>query len=185
SLAPLVADLRTFSLFLPAKVLLAVDTAVLADRGAAAQLIDDAREVLPLGTGERALSPRERVAASRLLQALHLFDVDPQDRPAEAAIARLPEWALLGAKGGGRKRKAPDDLRAGLAALLEAARSEEMRGWGSGDLAELADVVRGGLPPGHALVLAERTVAEGHPLLALLEERGTVARVGELEAGGG
>jgi hypothetical protein len=57
-----------------------------------------------------------------------------------------------------------------------------MRGWGSGDLAELADVVRGGLPPGHALVLAERAVAAGHPLLALLEERGTVARVSELRS---
>lgn len=186
SLAPLLADLRTFSLFVPAKVVLAVDTAVLADRGAAAQLVDDAREVLPLPEGfdDRPLNARERLAASRLLQALRLFDVNPEEGPAAAAVGRLPEWALEGGKGG-RKRKASDELRAGLASLLEGARREGMRGWGNGDLAELSDVIQGGLPPGHALVLAERTVAAGHPLLALLEERGTVARLAELEAGRG
>jgi len=187
SLGPLVADLRTFSLFVSAKVVLAVDTAVLADRGAAAQIVDDAREALPLPAGfdDRPLAARERLAASRLLQALRLFDVDPEEGPAAAAIGRLPEWALEGGKGGGRKRRASDELRAGLAALLEGARREGMRGWGSGDLAELSDVVQGGLPPGHALVLAERTVAAGHPLLALLEEHGTVAQLAELEAGRG
>jgi len=187
SLAPLVADLRTFSLFVPAKVVLAVDTAVLADRGAAAQLVDHAREALPLPAGfdDRPLAARERIAASRLLQALRLFDVDPEEGPAAVAIGRLPEWALEGGKGGGRKRRASDELRAGLAALLEGARREGMRGWGSGDLAELSDVVQGGLPPGHALVLAERTVAAGHPLLALLEQHGTVAQLAELEAGRG
>jgi DNA polymerase III subunit delta len=187
SLAPLLADLRTFSLFVPAKVVLAVDTAVLADRGAAAQLVDDAREALPLPAGfdDRPLTARERLAASRLLQALRLFDVDPEDGPAAAAIGRLPEWALEGGKGGGRKRRASDELRAGLAALLEGARREGMRGWGSGDLAELSDVVQGGLPPGHALVLAERTVAAGHPLLVLLEERGAVAQLAELESARG
>ena len=186
SLAPLLADLRTFLLFVPAKVVLAVDTAVLADRGAAAQLVDDAREVLPLPEGfdDRPLNARERLAASRLLQALRLFDVDPEEGPAAAAVGRLPEWALEGGKGG-RKRKPSDELRAGLASLLEGARREGMRGWGSGDLAELSDVIQGGLPPGHALVLAERTVAAGHPILALLEERGTVARLAELEAARG
>ncbi len=168
-------------------MILAVDSAVLADRGAAAQLIDDAREALPLPAGfaERPLAPRERLAASRLLQALRLFDVDPEEGAAEAAVARLPDWAFEGGKGGGRKRRAGDELRAGLAALLAGARREGMRGWGSGALAELSDVVQGGLPPGHALVLAERTVAAGHPLLALLEERGVVARLGELEAARG
>jgi DNA polymerase-3 subunit delta len=187
SLSPLLADLRTFSLFVPAKVILAVDTAVLADRGAAAQLVDDAREALPLPAGfdARPLIARERSAASRLLQALRLFDVDPEEGTAAAAIDRLPDWALEGGKAGGRKRRPSDELRAGLAALLDGARREGMRGWGSGDLAELSDVVQGGLPPGHTLVLAERAVAAGHPLLALLAERGTVAELGELEAARG
>ena len=187
SLAPLLADLRTFSLFVSAKVVLAVDTAVLADRGAAALLIDDAREALPLpaGLADRPLAPRERLAASRLLQALRLFDVDPDDGPAAAAVERLPDWALEGGKAGGKRRRPSEELRAGLAGLLEAARRDGLRGSGDGDLAELSDVVRGGLPPGHVLVLAERTIAAGHPLLALLEEQGTVAHVGELEAGRG
>ncbi len=41
-LGPLLQDLRTFSMFGAAKVLLAIDTFVFADRSAAADLVDEA-----------------------------------------------------------------------------------------------------------------------------------------------
>jgi hypothetical protein len=180
SLAPILQDLRTYSLFGGAKVLLALDTAVFADRNAAAGLVDEAAEVLPLSSGglSPVLGPRERQAASRLLQALHLFDTQ--------ALADLPAWAFEGDRRGrggrARGKKQVEELRANLAPLLEAALREGIRGIGEGDLAELADAVRGGLPEGHALVLAERAVAADHPLVRLLEERGAVLSVGTVEA---
>jgi hypothetical protein len=186
SMSPLLQDLRTYSLFSPGKVLLATDSAVFADRNAAGELIDDAAEVVPLGGGEdRSLSARERQGASRLLQALHLFDVDPYAGPAERALAELPAWVLEGGKakrGGGRGRgkKQVEDLRASLAGLLEAARREGLQGMGDSDLSELTEAVRGGLPQGHALVLAEASVAADHPLVRLLEERGAVLGVGQI-----
>ena len=72
-LGPLLQDLRTFSMFGSAKALLAIDTFVFADRSAAADLVDEAEEALPLAGGAgpaAALSVRDRQAASRLLQAL-------------------------------------------------------------------------------------------------------------------
>lgn len=181
SLAPILQDLRTYSLFGGAKVLLALDTAVLADRNAAAGLIDEAAEVLPLPSfagPNPALGPRERQAASRLLQALHLFDTD--------VLSDLPAWAFEGDRRGrggrARGKKQVEELRASLAPLLEAAVREGIQGIGEGDLAELTDAVRGGLPEGHALVLAERSVAADHPLVRLLEERGAVLAVGSVEA---
>ena len=176
SLAPILQDLRTYSLFGGAKVLLVLDTAVFADRNAAAGLIDEAAEVLPLSSP--VLGPKERQAASRLLQALHLFDTD--------ALSDLPAWAFEGDRRGrggrARGKKQVEELRANLAPLLEAAVREEIRGIGEGDLAELADAVRGGLPEGHVLVLAERSVAADHPLVRLLEERGAVLSVGSVES---
>src|SRR6185295_15361343 len=55
SLAPLLQDLRTFSLFGGGKVLLVADTAVFADRTVAADLIDDAQQALPLAGAGRDL----------------------------------------------------------------------------------------------------------------------------------
>lgn len=176
SLAPILQDLRTYSLFGGAKVLLALDTAVFADRNAAAGLIDEAAEVLPLSSP--MLGPRERQAASRLLQALHLFDTD--------ALSDLPAWAFEGDRRGrggrARGKKQVEELRANLAPLLEAAAREGLQGIGEGDLAQLADAVRGGLPEGHALVLGERSVAVDHPVVRLLEERGGVLVLGSVEA---
>ncbi|HSG41173.1 MAG TPA: hypothetical protein VLE27_16155 [Thermoanaerobaculia bacterium] len=185
SLAPLLQDLRTYSLFSPGKVMLAMDTAIFADRNAAGELIDDAADVVPLGGEDRTLSPRERQAASRLLQALHLFDVDPFAGPSERALAELPDWALEGSKtrrGGGRGRgkKQVADLRTSLAGLLEAARREGLQGMGDSDLSELSEAVRGGLPQGHSLVLAEASVAADHPLVRLLQEQGAILPVGEI-----
>lgn len=186
SLAGLLQDLRTFSLFSPGKVSLAVDSAVFADRNAAGDLIDDAAEVVPLADGGiRPLSGRERQAASRLLQALHLFDVDAYAAAPEKALGELPVWVLEGGKArGGRARgkKQVEELRGALAGLLEAARREGLQGMGEGDLSELAEAIRGGLPPGHAMVLAESAVAADHPVVRLLQEKGAVLSLGRVES---
>jgi hypothetical protein len=187
SLSPLLQDLRTFSLFATGKVLLASGSAVLADRSAAGELIDDAGDVVPVAADGQALSGRERQAASRLLQALHLFEIDPNAGEPERALAELPAWVLEGGKarkgagGRGRGKKQVEELRGALAGLLAAARREGLQGTGDGDLTELSEVVRGGLPPGHALVLAESAVAADHPLVKLLAERGAALAVGRLE----
>jgi DNA polymerase III delta subunit len=187
SLSRLLQDLRTFSLFASAKVVLAVDTAIFADKNAAGELIDDAAEVLPLKS-EGSLAGRERQAASRLLQALHLFEIDPYAGTPERALGDLPAWVLEGGKarrGSGsraRGKKQVEELRAGLAALLEAARREEIQGLGEGELSDLSEVVRSGLPPGHMLVLAESAVAADHPLVRLLAERGVVLELGRVES---
>ena len=196
SLTPLLQDLRTYSLFATAKVVLAVDTAVFADRAAAAELIDDAAEALPLAqstSGDaRAFSARERQAASRLFQALHLFDLDPYAGAPERLLGELPGWVLEGARRGkgarARTKKQVEELRAGLAVLLEAARGEGIQGTGDSSVAALADLIRGGLPDGHVLVLAERMVADDHPVVRLLAERKAVLATGSVEAaerGGG
>jgi hypothetical protein len=187
SLSPLLQDLRTYSLFSTGKVLLAAGSAVFADRGAAGDLIDDAAEAVPLGAAEHALSARERQAASRLLQALRLFDLDPYAGAPERLLAELPAWVLEGGKArrsGGRARgkRQVEDLRAALGGLLEAARREGLQGTADSDVSELAEVVRGGLPQGHALVLAESAVAADHPLVRLLTERGAALQVGRVES---
>ncbi|HEY4575034.1 MAG TPA: hypothetical protein VIJ26_13745, partial [Thermoanaerobaculia bacterium] len=167
SLSPLLQDLRTFSLFASGKVLLATATAVFADRGAAGELIDEAAEAVPMATDGHTLSGREREAASRLLQALRLFDIDPYAGEPERPLSELPVWVLEGGRARKSKRgkKQVEELRSQLAGLLAAARREEIQGTGEGDLTELSEVVRNGLPPGHALVLAESAVAADHPLV--------------------
>lgn len=192
-LRPLLQDLRTFSMFGSAKVLLAIDTFVFADRAAAADLIDEAEEALPPGDGSgppAALSARERQAASRLLQALRLFEIEAagEGEPAEL-LERLPAWVFEGGKsarrargGRGRGKRQVEELREGLAVLLEAARREGVEGHAEGDLSDLAAAISGGLPEGHFLVFAERQVASDHPLVRLLGDRGAVVAVGEVEA---
>jgi DNA polymerase-3 subunit delta len=184
-LTPILEDLRTYSLFTPAKVLLAVATAVLADRAAAADLLDEAADGLPVGDGD--LSPRARAAASRLLQALRLFGVDPLEDQPEEAMEALPSWALEGGralrrgKPRGRGKREAEELRAGLAKLLAAARGAGMSGYAEGDLAELGAIVEGGLPRGHALVLAEESSADEHPIVKALEGLGAVLDAGRVE----
>ncbi len=190
-LAAVLDDLATFSLFGAPKVVLAVDTAVLADRSAAAELIDDAEGALPMGEGD--LPARSRHAASRLMQALRLFGIDPQRGTSEAAIADLPGWVLEGGrtikqkKTRGRSKKEVEALASGLAQLLEAARLAGLEGAAEGDLAQLSEAVSKGFPPGHALVLVERSVPAEHPVVAELEGRGAVVALGDVtsERGGG
>jgi DNA polymerase III delta subunit len=179
-LLPLLEDLRTFALFGGGKVLAAVDTAVLADRGAAAELL---AEALAAPTpGADGLAPREREAASRLLQALHLFGVEPLAGEPAAVLAAVPDWALAGKRGGRIGKKEAEARRESLQPLLEAARREGLTGLGEEAVAQLADLLRRGLPGGHALVLAERSVAADHPLVAQLRERGALLQLGGVAA---
>lgn len=192
ALSSILDDLRTFSLFASGKVTVVVDSAALADRSAAGDLIDDAQEALPLASpADRALTARERTAASRLLQVLTLFGIDPAAGPAPAALEALPAWVFEGGqaqrRGGKRARgkRQVEDLREGLQQLLEAARREELRPAGGGELADLASAIRDGLPAGHTLVLAERSAGAEHPVVQQLSESRAFARVGELASGRG
>lgn len=184
-LGSILEDLQTYSLFSPAKVTLVIDSTICAEREASAALIDEVREALPLGDSP-SLTTRERQAASRLLQALRLFDVDPLAGTPEQALEGLPDWALAGGgkKAGGRGRKLTkkqvSTLRAELCELLRRAREEELAGWSESDLARLGEVVQGGLPKNHCLILAERSASKDHPLVATLIERGAAVAVGEV-----
>lgn len=188
TLAPLLADLRTLSLFASAKVILAVDTAILANRGSAADLIDQAEQGLPLNA-EGELSGGQRRSASRLLQALRVFGIDPLVGDAQASIDDLPDWALTGGTAlrkkqpRGRSAKARKALAASLGGLLEAARQVGLVGFADGDLAELEQLAEGALPPGHALVLAEPSAASDHPLVQRLASRGAAVMLAQVEAG--
>ena len=190
-LGSILADLFTFSLFEPAKVALVVGSAEFADRDAAAELIDEAARVLGdayslVGVAGEGLSVAERQAAGPLLQTLRLFGIDPVAGAAEEAIAALPDSALAGGKnqrkGGrrGRPKKERVQLAKGLSALLEAARAEDLTGWSTSNLAELDRAAGGGLPEGHALVFAERSVDRKHPLVSRLLGRNVAFEVGEL-----
>jgi len=190
----ILADLKTYSLFAPAKVVVVVESSVLADSGAAAELLDETLEALPISPEATELSGVERRAAGRLLQTLRLFHLDPEAGATEDVLSGLPPWAL---KGGTRYRKAhgnrprgprqAEELKAQLAELLEAALASGMRGWAETDVGELADAAETGLPEGHALVLAESAVAKQHPLVETLEGQGVLAEVGRVEVakGGG
>jgi DNA polymerase-3 subunit delta len=175
-LRPLLEDLRTFALFGGGKVIAAVETAALADRSAAVELLAEAIGTPPPTAAQ--LSVREREAASRLLQALFLFGIDPAAGQPEDAVAELPDWALAGKPGGRLGKKEAEARRQALAALLAAALREDVAGLGEAAVAQLADLLRRGLPAGHALILAERSVAKDHPLVVQLAERGLVVSLG-------
>ena len=181
-LGSILADLFTYSLFEPAKIALVSGSAEFADKDAAAGLIDEAAQVLDdegrlVHGGGEPLPAAERTAAGRLLQVLRLFGVDPMAGAAEEVVAALPDSTFSGGKnyrkGGrrGRLKKQKAELKKGLTALLEAARAEDLSGWSDGNLAELDRVAEGGLPEGHALVLADRSVDRDHPIVRRLFER--------------
>ncbi|MCY3968371.1 MAG: hypothetical protein OXG74_00425 [Acidobacteria bacterium] len=185
-LGSILADLLTFSLFEPAKVTLVTDSAVFADRTAAADLIDEAETALPVPVGD-TLSTAQKEAAGRLLQALRLFGVAADAGTPDEAVSSLPDWALQGGsrvrrrKRRGRTKKQAAELARDLSALLEAARAADLYGWSDSDLAELGRAADGGLPEGHALVFAERTADRAHPLVRRLLENKAAFEVGSLE----
>ena len=192
-LAPLLADLKTYSLFAPAKVVVGVETAVLADAAAAAGLIDEALEACPISVAEgEGLAEPQRRSASRLLQTLRLFQLESVTGSSSEIIDGLPDSALQGAvKSGGRRRrrgrKQIEEARQHLVGLLDAARAVDLKGWAETELGELADIAQRGLPEGHSLVLAESTADASHPLVRILSAAGRYAAVGHVEAakGGG
>ena len=186
-IGPLLADLRTYSLFASAKVVVAVETAVLADAGAASGLVDEALEAGSIEvTEDLQLNERQRRSATRLLQTLRLFQIDPLTGEPAAAIAGLPDTVFHGARQGGSRRrrgkKQIEEARHQLTGLLAAARAAELQGWADTELAELADIARRGLPEGHALVLAESAVAADHPVVETLAAEGRLVAVGQVEA---
>ncbi len=183
-LGEVLQNLRTFSLFDTAKVVLVVDSAVFADRKAAAELIDQAERALPV---EGDLDGAGREGASRLLQALRVFGIDPAADAADA-VGSLPKWALEGGttrrkKHRKRTPKQVATLRDDLAELLEAARGAGLTGHAEGDQAELGEILTKGLPDGHALVLAETAVAADHPVVKALAEGGAFLDLGKVSAG--
>jgi len=176
-LAGLTADLRTFSLFEPGKIVVVGETGILADRTAAATLFESLREALPVELGGE-LSGAARSAARRLLQILRLHDVDPGLGAPERALAALPDEVLSSGKG----KSGAAELRQQLAPLLAAALAAGLRGTGEEESSLVADLLRDGLPPRHLLILVESAVAAGHPLFDALERRGAVVEAGRLAA---
>lgn len=172
-------DLRTFSLFAPGKLVVAIETGVLADRDAAADLLAGAREVLPWN-GLEAPAGKAREAALRLLRVLKLFDLDPT-AGVESALGGLPDAVLAGGRGKGGKGVAAE-LRQGFVPLLEAALAAGLRGAGESEVTLLGDLLRDGLPPRHLLILVESAAADAHPLVASLARRRAVLEAGRLSS---
>lgn len=190
-LASIFSDLRTVAMFAPAKVVLAVDTALLADSKAAADLIDQASRGLPVDDPSQELSGSKRESASRLMQALHVFGIQTDKGSASELIDSLPKWAFQGGralrkkKPRGRGAKDQKTLRSGLVDLLEAARTSGLVGFAEGDLAELGELAQGAMPQGHCLILAESSVSSDHPVAATLDERQAILTLATVSAGKG
>ncbi len=183
----LMVDLNTYSLFGGGKVLVAVETAVFADLSAAANLVDEALEVLPLSAGDGELTGPEKRSALRLLQAIRLFEVDPYAGDPTSVMAELPVTAFQGGTAYRRKsrrarpRGKAEKLRGELVPLLARAREQGLEGRADSAATLLAEIVNRGLPEGHHLVLAESSVATEHPVVSALSEKGALVRVGEIE----
>ena len=123
------------------------------------------------------------------MQALRVFGIDPESGSAESRLEGLPDWAFQGGaalrkkKPRGRSKKQAGELKSDLAELLEAGVRSGVRGVAEGDLAELGKMAEGGLPDGHALVLAERAAAKDHPVVKTLRSQGALMEVAQVTAG--
>jgi len=175
-LGAVLADLRTYSLFGGGKIVVAIETGVLADRDAASAMLEDVKAVLPFSGVAEDLGAAGRQAARRLLQILRLHDVDPAAGPPERVLGELPGAVFGKGKGGG------EELRRQLEPLLAAALDAGLRGAGEHEASILADLLRDGAPERHLLVLVESAIAPSHPLLAALENRRAVHDAGELSS---
>lgn len=180
-----VDDLRTYSLFASGKLVVAVETGVLADRAAAEALLGQVRAELPWQGGAEELVGKARSAALRLLQVLRLFDLDPASGDPASLLARLPD-SLWSGRGRGRGKRGGAEGREELEPLLAAAVAAGLRGVGEIDASILADLLRDGLPERHALLLVESSAPDGHPLVEALSRRGALVEAGRLslERGG-
>lgn len=178
-LPAVVDDLRTYSLFSSGKLVIAVETGVLADRAAAADLLSEVRAELPWQGGAEELVGKARNAALRLLQVLRLFDIDPAAGETDQVLAQLPD-SLWAGRGRGRSKRGGDEERSALAPLLSAAVEAGLRGLGEVDASILADLLRDGLPERHALILVESAAPEEHPLVEALARRSAVVDAGRL-----
>ena len=185
SLSPLLQDLRTFSLFATGKVLLAVDSAVFADRNAAGELIDDAADVVPLAGAtaapSRAASGRRPRASSRRSISSRSIPTpaSPSGRSASsppgcskgarrareraAGRAARSRWRscaarLAGLLDGGPARGSPGDRRRRpLRALARWSAAACLRG----HALVLAESARGGRPSGRPAAGGARRRADG------------------------
>ncbi len=161
-------------------MVVAIDTAILADKAAAASLIDTAVDD-PVSDPTDDLNRRQRWGATRLYTALKMFGIDPFVGTAQDVIAGLPDSALKGASGRiGAARV--NERREQLALLLEAAREQDVEAYTEAVGERLVEVLEKGFPEKHHLILVESTVAEDHPLVEQLEQRDAVIRVGEISA---
>ena len=185
NLAGVLSDLRTYSLFETAKVVLVFDSNLFADRAAAADLLDDAADALPVSDSDD-LTAKERRAAGRVLQVLSLFGA--RGANPEASLDELPDWAFLGGAAFRKKRKnrprgkkQAQELRNGLLELLVRALQENIEGYAESDAADLGSALSDGLPDGHTLVLVENHVAKDHPIVTRLRESSVAVDLGRLE----
>lgn len=188
-LGHVLSGLKNLSLFSSGRTVVVVDSAVLADKGSAADLLDEAAAV-EVGDADSDLTTEERRAAGLLFQALRLFGLDPAAGSPAAALGKLPAWALQGGKifrarrkNRPRGKKQVADMASSLERLLEAARAAGLSGFAEGDVAELGELARGGFPEDHRIVLAESAVDFEHPLVKDLARRGALVDLGRVEAG--
>lgn len=189
-LARLLGGLRTLSLFGTGRTVVAVESAALADRTAAADLIDEAAEQA-LPEAESELSSAERRAAACVLQALRLFAIDSRRGGAREAVEALPDWALQGGRAWRARRnnrprgkRQVEEVVERLVGWLEVAREAGLEGYAEGDAAELAELADGRFPAGHTLILAESSLALDHPVTRRVAERGALLDLGRVAAAG-
>ena len=122
---------------------------------------------------------------------MHVFGIVVDAGPPDEVVASIPGWALQGGrayrkkKPRGRPAKERKALQANLVALLEAALRDGLVGFAESDLPALGDLLDGGLPDGHALVLCEASVADEHPLVERITAAGARVELGKVEAGRG